>query len=108
MESSQPIRLRIVTPEKIIYNEMVNHVILPAVKGEMGIFHKHVPFMSYLKPGHLTIHLQDQKVIHFTINSGLLEFKDDAITILTTEGISVSDHCNDVLAQHNDEQHKEN
>ena len=88
MESSKPIRLKVITPEKTVYDEMVNHVVLPAQEGEMGIFHNHTPFMSYLKVGRLHIYLQNMNMINLTINSGLIEFKDDLLTLLTTEDVS--------------------
>ncbi len=91
MESSQPIRLRVITPEKTVYNEIVNHVVIPAVNGKAGIFRHHAPFMSYIKPGRLQIHLQDKRIICVTINSGLFEFKDDSVIIFTKEEISQED-----------------
>ena len=88
MEGSQPITLKIITPEKTIYNEVVNHVVLPGVEGEIGIFHNHTPFMTYITPGHLQIHLQNQRIIFMTIKSGMIEFKNDLLTVLTLEEIS--------------------
>lgn len=91
MEGSQPITVKIITPEKTIYNEVVNHVVLPGIEGEVGIFHHHTPFMTYITPGHLQIHLQNRRIIFMPIKSGLIEFKDDFLTILTLEEISQDD-----------------
>ncbi|MGA1790352.1 MAG: FoF1 ATP synthase subunit delta/epsilon [bacterium] len=88
MEGSQPITVWIITPEKTIYKEVVNHVILPGIEGEVGIFHNHTPFMTYITPGHLQIHLQNSRVIYMAIKSGLIEFKDDLLTVLTIEEIA--------------------
>ena len=88
MRGSQPITVKIITPEKTIYNEVVNHVVLPGKEGEVGIFHNHAPFMTYIIPGNLQIHLQSQRVIFMPIRSGLIEFKKDFLTILTLEDIS--------------------
>jgi F-type H+-transporting ATPase subunit epsilon len=88
MQGSQPITVKIITPEKTIYNEVVNHVVIPGIDGEIGIFHHHAPFMTYITPGNLQIHLQSQRVIFMPIRSGLIEFKNDFLTILTLEDIS--------------------
>ncbi|MGA1864373.1 MAG: FoF1 ATP synthase subunit delta/epsilon [bacterium] len=88
MQGSKPITVKIITPEKTIYDEVVNHAVLPGIGGEAGIFHHHAPFMSYIKPGNLQIHLQNQQIILMPIKSGLIEFKDDFLTILTLEDIS--------------------
>ena len=87
MQGSQPITLRIITPEKTVYHEVVNHVILPGIEGEVGIFHNHTPFMTHITPGHLQIHLQNSRVIYMSIKSGLVEFKNDLLTVLTIEEI---------------------
>ena len=87
MEGSQPITVRIITPEKTIFHEVVNHVVLPGIEGEVGIFHNHTPFMTYITPGRLQIHLRNSRVIYMAIRSGLIEFKDDLLTVLTIEEI---------------------
>jgi F-type H+-transporting ATPase subunit epsilon len=88
MKGSHPITLRIITPERTIYNEVVNHVVLPGIKGEVGIFHSHTPFMTHIIPGHLQIYLQNQRIIYMKIKSGLIEFKNNLLTVLTTHEIS--------------------
>ena len=88
MQGSHPITVKIITPEKTIYNEVVNHAVLPGIEGEVGVFHHHTPFMTYITPGNLQIHLQDKRIILIPIKSGLLEFKNDFLTILTQEEIS--------------------
>ena len=88
MEESRPIRIRIITPEKIIYNEMINHVVIPAIDGEVGIFHHHAPFMSLLRAGRIQIHLHDGSVTHLDIKSGFFEFKDNTVTILTKDDVT--------------------
>ena len=88
MEGSRPITLRIITPEKIIYDDVVNHVVLPGVDGEVGIFHKHIPFMTYIRSGRLQIHLENKRVICMAIKGGMIEFKDGLLTVLTTKDIS--------------------
>jgi len=90
MEGSKPIRLKIITPEDIVYDQAVNHVVLPGLAGDLGIFHNHVPFMSFLRPGRLKIHLHDKEktIVQLDLKSGLFKFRDDTLTILTKEGIT--------------------
>lgn len=88
MQGSQPIMVKIITPEKTVYDEVVNHVVLPGKEGEVGIFHHHTPFMTYITPGNLQIHLQNQQIILMPIKSGLIEFKKDFLMILTMEDIT--------------------
>jgi F-type H+-transporting ATPase subunit epsilon len=106
MKGSQPITVKIITPEKTIYNEVVNHVVLPGIEGEIGIFHNHAPFMTYITPGNLQIHLQNKRIIFIPIKCGLIEFKDDSLTILTLEDIS-QDEISVKMAEEEEEKEEE-
>ena len=49
------LKLEIVTPEQKIYSEDVSMVTLPGSEGELGIYPKHVPVLTTLKPGELRV-----------------------------------------------------
>jgi F-type H+-transporting ATPase subunit epsilon len=87
MEGPKNITLRIVSPEKVIYQGEVNHIVLPSASGEIGIFQHHAPYMTYLKPGTLQIFMPDGRVLPLEMSGGLVEFKDDRLTILTRDRI---------------------
>ncbi|MBN2374069.1 F0F1 ATP synthase subunit epsilon [bacterium] len=103
MEGSQPIRVRIITPEKTEYDEMVNHAMLPGIEGNAGIFHKHTPFMTYLKPGYLYIYMQGKRIVRIGMKSAILEFKDDSLTILTSDEIYQEDFYTGQADQSNEQ-----
>jgi F-type H+-transporting ATPase subunit epsilon len=48
-----PIRLEIVTPDKIVLNEDAQIVMAPGVEGEFGVLIGHTPFLTALKAGAL-------------------------------------------------------
>jgi F-type H+-transporting ATPase subunit epsilon len=41
----------LVSPEKLLISEDVQHVVVPGVEGEFGVLAHHAPFMSTLRPG---------------------------------------------------------
>ena len=49
------LKLEIVTPEEKIYSEDVEMVTLPGSEGELGVYPKHVPLLTTLKPGELRV-----------------------------------------------------
>ena len=49
------LKLEIVTPEATVYSEDVDMVTLPAVEGEIGILPQHVPLMTQMVPGEMTV-----------------------------------------------------
>src|SRR5947207_9300064 len=76
------LKLEIVTPEEKIYSEDVNMVTLPGSEGELGIYPKHVPLLTTLKPGELRV-LKDGRETAMAIGEGFVEIKADAVAVLT-------------------------
>lgn len=76
------IELKIVTPEKVIYDSPVESVSFPTMEGEITILPNHVPLISALKPGELKIR-RDGKEEFFHVTKGVAEVDGKTITLLT-------------------------
>ena len=48
---SKQIEFKIVTPEKVLYQEMVESVSFPTVDGEITVLANHIPLIAAVKPG---------------------------------------------------------
>ena len=78
-------KIEIVSPEKIfVSKENVKEVVLPAYEGEMGILKDHISIISFLKPGIIKVYNPDNKEDNFYIEDGIVEFKDNYLTVLTS------------------------
>jgi F-type H+-transporting ATPase subunit epsilon len=75
------LELKIVTPEKVIYDAPVDGVSFPTVEGEITILPNHIPLISAIKPGELRIK-KDGKVEYFSVTKGVLEMDGNTITLL--------------------------
>mgnify|MGYP001216760340 FL=1 len=88
---SEEFKVEIVNPEKSFFSkEDVTEVIVPAFEGEMGILKDHIPIISFLKPGIIKV-LRKSEVESYFIEDGILEFKENNLSILTSSIIKVSD-----------------
>ncbi len=76
------LKLEIVTPEEKIYSEDVDMVTLPGSEGELGVYPKHVPLLTTLKPGELRI-IKSGREIAMAIGEGFVEIKGDSVSVLT-------------------------
>src|SRR5438093_11622670 len=76
------LKLEIVTPEEKIYSEDVEMVTLPGSEGELGVYPKHVPLLTTLKPGELRV-LKDGRETALAVGEGFVEIKGDAVSVLT-------------------------
>jgi F-type H+-transporting ATPase subunit epsilon len=75
-------KLNIVTPEKKIFEDEVDSVSLPTLQGEITILPHHVPLMTQIKPGELTIRHKD-KSEHLVTGGGFVEITGNRVSVLT-------------------------
>jgi F-type H+-transporting ATPase subunit epsilon len=81
---SDQFKLEIVNPEKsFLLKDDVTEVIIPAYEGEMGILKDHISLISFLKPGLIKIFSKGAED-RFFVEDGIVEFKDNNLTILTS------------------------
>ena len=80
------LRLEIVTPEKRAYSDDVEMVVLPGVEGEMGIFPMHVPLMTQLTAGEISVRKGNQDFF-LAVGDGFVEVTADKVSILTDMAI---------------------
>ena len=73
--------LKIITPERVFYEEMVTMVEFNTTEGEIGVYKDHIPLTVIVKPGILTITTKDG-VKNAALHSGFAEILQDKITIL--------------------------
>jgi F-type H+-transporting ATPase subunit epsilon len=76
------LRLEIVTPETKAYSEDVTMVTLPGSEGELGVYPKHVPLLTTLKPGELRV-LKEGGETFLAVGEGFVEIKADSVSVLT-------------------------
>lgn len=76
--------LRIVTPEKVVYQSFADSISIPTESGEITILPHHVELVTLAKPGILTLRL-DGKDNYFAVTRGVLQIGgDNSITLLVT------------------------
>ena len=88
---SEEFKLEIINPEKLfLTKENVVQVVIPAFEGEMGILRNHISIISFLKPGVLKIFTKSDEDKYY-IEDGIVEFKDNNLSILTSNIIKMSE-----------------
>jgi len=80
------LKLEIVTPEARTFSDDVEMVTLPGVEGEMGVYPQHVPLMTQLVPGEITVR-KDGQDLYLAVGEGFVEITADKVAILTDMAI---------------------
>ena len=76
------LKLEIVTPESKVYSEDVDMVTLPGTEGEMGILPMHVPLMTQLAAGEVSVRKGGQDFF-LAVGDGFVEVTGESVSILT-------------------------
>ena len=88
---SEEFKVEIVNPERsFLLKEDVTEVVIPAFEGEMGILKDHISLISFLKPGIITVYSKSEENKYF-VEDGIVEFKDNSLSILTSSIYNMSD-----------------
>jgi F-type H+-transporting ATPase subunit epsilon len=86
------IHVEVVSLTESVFSGDAEFVVLPGVMGELGIYPKHAPLITQIKPGEVRIKVpgQDQEQIVF-VQGGFLEVQPDVVTVLSDTAIRAHD-----------------
>ena len=76
-----PIRLEIVTPERLVFEDDVDSVNVPGIEGELGILPHHAPLLSMLGFGELRIRRGGAEEA-FAIVGGFVQVRPDKVVVM--------------------------
>jgi len=77
------IKLRVVTPSRLVLEEEVDEVTAPGELGEFGVLPNHITFLSTLVPGELSY--KQGAVRHsLAVGGGYAEVVDNVMTVLAS------------------------
>ena len=86
------IRVDVVSAEEQIFSGDAEFVVLPGIEGELGIYPRHTPLLTQIKPGAVRIKIpgqaQDELVF---VQGGFLEVQPHLVTVLADTAIRAKD-----------------
>ncbi|MBI5919835.1 MAG: F0F1 ATP synthase subunit epsilon [Nitrosomonadales bacterium] len=86
------IHVDVVSAEEAIFSGKAEMVVVPGSEGELGIFPRHAPLLTRIKPGSVRIKLPEQEKEELIyVSGGMLEIQPGVITILSDTAIRGAD-----------------
>ena len=79
---SDKFTIEIITPDKTILKSETIEVTIPSFEGQMGILKDHIPLITFLRPGIISVQNQEEK--KYFVEEGTVEFSDNNLLILTS------------------------
>lgn len=91
MADGSKLRVRLVTPEKILVEDTADAVELPAKNGYMEVLYGHAPLLAELGAGDVTLHgIGCSEPTRYNVSWGFVEVLPDRVTILASDAIEPS------------------
>ena len=85
------IELKVVSPQKIIFQKEVEMAVLPGTEGDFAAMQDHSPFISSLRPGQMAIMLNNKAEESFFVSGGLVMLKGKVCEVLVDQIESLKD-----------------
>jgi len=81
-DSSRSFHLKVISPDRVFFDEDVEMVEMRTTEGEMGVLKGHIPLTAILVPGVLKIKGSKDGDKEAALHSGFVEIMQDHVTIL--------------------------
>ena len=80
---SDKFTVEIISPDQTVLKQETNEAIIPSFEGQMGILNNHIPLITFLRPGIVTIK-KDEDEKKYYVEEGTVEFSNNNLLILTS------------------------
>ncbi len=91
-EAVHTLHVDVVSAEEQIYSGEAEFVVLPGEAGELGIYPRHTPLITRIKPGAVRIKVPGQAEEEFVfVAGGILEVQPKLVTVLADTAIRGKD-----------------
>ncbi len=85
------IHVDIVSAENQIFSGLAQAVFASAVLGEVGIYPRHTPMLTRLKPGEVRVLKENGEEEQYYVSGGMLEVQPHVITVLADSALRAAD-----------------
>jgi F-type H+-transporting ATPase subunit epsilon len=84
-------RVDVVSAEESIFSGEARFVALPGEAGELGIYPRHTPLITRIRPGSVRITLADGNEEFVFVAGGILEIQPERVTVLSDTAVRGKD-----------------
>ncbi len=85
------LHLDVVSAETELFSGTISAVFAPAQMGDVGIYPRHTPMVTMLRPGELKIEVEGEEDQYLYVSGGILEVQPHVVTVLSDTAIRAED-----------------
>jgi len=86
---AEMVEFELVSPEEVLVTQLVDMVVVPGGDGDYGVLAGHVPMITTVRPGAISIFEENRVTDRIFVTGGFAEVTADRITILDEKAIKV-------------------
>lgn len=87
MADTNLLRVRLVTPDRILVDQTADAVEVPSESGYIEVLYGHAPLLAELAPGEVRLHGGDHDGDRFSVARGFVEVLPERVTILAESAL---------------------
>jgi len=88
----------LVSPERVLMSESIEHVVLPGSEGQLGVLAGHVPTIVKLQPGMINIISGTSVVRKIYIRGGFADINAQDVTVLAEHAVDIETAESDAIS----------
>jgi F-type H+-transporting ATPase subunit epsilon len=88
---AESFKFELVSPERLLVSEEVESVIVPGKEGEMTVLARHMPVMTTMRPGLVTVKTTDNRTERYVVYGGFVDILPDSCTLLAEFSVHEND-----------------
>ncbi|TDR80670.1 F0F1 ATP synthase subunit epsilon [Paludibacterium purpuratum] len=85
-------QVEVVSSEQLIYSGEAEFLVAPAQEGEIGVYPRHIPLLTQIRPGILRLTVPGSKdEVLVAVSGGVMEVQPELVTVLADTAIRGED-----------------
>jgi F-type H+-transporting ATPase subunit epsilon len=84
-------KFELVSPERILASEEVSMVVVPGGDGDFGVLAEHMPIVSTIRSGVVSVHSPSGEVKNIFVTGGFADMNGQLCSILAEEAVNVNE-----------------
>ncbi|MCR4267857.1 F0F1 ATP synthase subunit epsilon [Nitratireductor sp. ZSWI3] len=89
----------LVSPERLLFSQEVESVVIPGTEGEMTVMAAHAPTMTNIKPGVVTVNAAGGGSERYVVFGGFADILPEGCTVLAESAVHVDEINREDLAR---------
>ncbi len=94
---SSKLHFRLVSPERVLFTDDIDMVVIPGEKGDFGVLPSHSPLVSLLRPGLVTIHDESEIKERVYVSNGFAHVTETECAVMAEDSIFLEEMDTEML-----------